>query len=316
MANWLEQMFTPQRPGPGQMAWRDKDVGEGSGEISQGDIQEMYWKRNPAARGHGQQMTSAVRPNPTGSGETMQTKIQDLIPAGLESGGMSSSTPGQVDGFEDISITESVFDPMGSGANRMLGNSSFGGQGSSDMQGIGGNRSGVGDQGLSDIRDVASPSPIPDISGNRSGVGDQGHIVNRAAINNQQGVTQLQKLKNLLAPTLYKGEGISEAPLSGVMQSAVGPGQTNPATGIPDPMEAQWPEWMSQFGKFMTPTLYRGQDDGFGESRAQDYMQGPTTPRIPNKQSGGAVMNHTDPRTGVPPVIDGQWPAWLARMFN
>ena len=53
MANWLEQMFTPQRPGPGQMAWRDKDVGEGSGEISQGDIQEMYWKRNPAARGHG-----------------------------------------------------------------------------------------------------------------------------------------------------------------------------------------------------------------------------------------------------------------------
>jgi len=97
MANWLEQMFTPQRPGPGQMAWRDKDVGEGSGEISQGDIQEMYWKRNPAARGHGQQMTSAVRPNPTGSGETMQTKIQDLMPAGLEPGGMS----------EDVSITES-----------------------------------------------------------------------------------------------------------------------------------------------------------------------------------------------------------------
>ena len=297
MANWFQEMFTPQRPGPGQMAWRDKDVGEGSGEISQGDIQEMYWKRNPAKTGNrGQQMTSAVEPNPDGMG------VDPLSQIGRDMGKLAG-------GNESAGILDGISE-MGPGMDG-------GGMGEiSIAEVISGNRSGVGDQGLSDIRDVASPSPIPDISGNRSGVGDQGHIVNRAAINNQQGVTQLQKLKNLLAPTLYKGEGISEAPLSGVMQSAVGPGQTNPATGIPDPMEAQWPEWMSQFGKFMTPTLYRGQDDGFGESRAQDYMQGPTTPRIPNKQSGGAVMNHTDPRTGVPPVIDGQWPAWLARMFN
>ena len=90
--NWLQQMFTPQRPGPGQMAWRDKDVGEGSGEISQGDIQEMYWKRNPAKTGNrGQMMPNAVRPNPDGSGETMQTKIEDLMPAGLEPGGISAA---------------------------------------------------------------------------------------------------------------------------------------------------------------------------------------------------------------------------------
>ena len=114
--NWLQQMFTPQRPGPGQMAWRDKDVGEGSGEISQGDIQEMYWKRNPAKTGNrGQMMPNAVRPNPDGSGETMQTKIQDLMPAGLEPGGISSSTPSQVDGFEELSITESLFPQGGMG---------------------------------------------------------------------------------------------------------------------------------------------------------------------------------------------------------
>lgn len=116
MANWLEQMFTPQRPGPGQMAWRDRDVGEGSGEISQGDIQEMYWKRNPAKTGNrGQMMPDAVRPNVNGSGESMQTKLQDLMPAGLEPGGMSSSTPSQVDGFEELSIAESIFPQSGIG---------------------------------------------------------------------------------------------------------------------------------------------------------------------------------------------------------
>ena len=41
--NWFQEMFNPQRPGPGQMAWRDI-VNEDSGEFSTGDMQEMYWK--------------------------------------------------------------------------------------------------------------------------------------------------------------------------------------------------------------------------------------------------------------------------------
>ena len=146
LPSFLQSMFTPQRSGPGQMAWRDKDVGMGSGEIEQGDIQEMYWKRGAAAPGRGQQMTSAVRPNPTGSGETLETKISDLIPTGLEPGGITSITetelePGGMSSISEIMQSSTPagmagemspmgyqpFDPMGSGADRMLGNSRFGG---------------------------------------------------------------------------------------------------------------------------------------------------------------------------------------------
>ena len=106
LPSFLQAMFTPQRPGPGQMAWRDRDVGEGSGEISQGDIQEMYWKRGPAARGHGQQMNSAVRPNPTGSGETIETNLTDIIPDDM--GALSSD-----DDVDMTSITETALEPGG-----------------------------------------------------------------------------------------------------------------------------------------------------------------------------------------------------------
>ena len=104
--NWLQQMFTPQRPGPGQMAWRDKDVGEGSGEISQGDIQEMYWKRDPAkTRNRGQMMTSAVQPNPQGMGVNPMAQIardmEDEL--GIGGGGAGSALPISA----DVSVSES-----------------------------------------------------------------------------------------------------------------------------------------------------------------------------------------------------------------
>jgi len=117
LPSFLQAMFTPQRPGPGQMAWRDRDVGEGSGEISQGDIQEMYWKRGPAARGHGQQMDSAVRPQ-EGMG---QTASQDMVEAikkmtpGDDGGGMDSgisSMTGLEPGIAS-SITETALEPGG-----------------------------------------------------------------------------------------------------------------------------------------------------------------------------------------------------------
>ena len=49
--NWFQEMFNPQRPGPGQMAWREKHAPdwEGTGEISYGDMQEMYWKPDDMA---------------------------------------------------------------------------------------------------------------------------------------------------------------------------------------------------------------------------------------------------------------------------
>ena len=127
MANWLEQMFTPQRPGPGQMAWRDKDVGEGSGEISQGDIQEMYWKRNPAKTGNrGQQMTSAVEPNPDGMG------VDPLSQIGRDMGKLAG-------GNESAGILDGISE-MGPGMDG-------GGMGEiSIAEVISGNRSGMGDQ--------------------------------------------------------------------------------------------------------------------------------------------------------------------------
>ena len=117
MANWFQEMFTPQRPGPGQMAWRDKDVGEGSGEISQGDIQEMYWKRNPAKTGNrGQQMPSAVQPNPDGMGVNPLSQIADdmgKLAGGNESAGIldgiSEMGPGMDGGgMGEISIAEVI----------------------------------------------------------------------------------------------------------------------------------------------------------------------------------------------------------------
>ena len=141
LPSFLQAMFTPQRSGPGQMAWRDRDVGEGSGEISQGDIQEMYWKRGPAARGHGQQMDSAVRPQ-EGLGQSGAQEVAEGISkmTGLEPGGMSSitevmqATPvgdefggAPAMGYATPSGIQPTSDPMGGGLDRMLGNSRFGG---------------------------------------------------------------------------------------------------------------------------------------------------------------------------------------------
>ena len=96
LPSFLQAMFTPQRSGPGQMAWRDV-VNEDSGEFSTGDTQEMYWKRGAAAPGHGQQMTSAVRPQ-DGMGQTAAQDIQDAI---------SKIVPGtDGGGMDDVSIIE------------------------------------------------------------------------------------------------------------------------------------------------------------------------------------------------------------------
>jgi len=124
--NWLEQMFTPQRPGPGQMAWRDI-VNEDSGEFSTGDMQEMYWKRNPLAKtgNRGQQMTSAIEPNPQGMGvdplSQMTRDMEDEL--GIGGGGAGSALP--------TSIAAAVVppDPMGGsggiGDYRISGGPSF-----------------------------------------------------------------------------------------------------------------------------------------------------------------------------------------------
>ena len=116
LPSFLQAMFTPQRSGPGQMAWRDV-VNEDSGEFSTGDTQEMYWKRGAAAPGRGQQITKANTiggemspkgyqtpgtPNPnatTGTGQSATQDVMDAIKAtGLggdyDSEGMSSGVDG------------------------------------------------------------------------------------------------------------------------------------------------------------------------------------------------------------------------------
>jgi hypothetical protein len=77
----------------------------------------MYWKRGPAARGHGQQMDSAVRPQ-EGMGQTasqdMVEAIKKMIP-GDDGGGMDSgisSMTGLEPGISS-SITETALEPGG-----------------------------------------------------------------------------------------------------------------------------------------------------------------------------------------------------------
>tara|TARA_B100001013_G_scaffold147701_1_gene87517 strand:- start:2252 stop:3055 length:804 start_codon:yes stop_codon:yes gene_type:complete len=98
-------MFTPQRSGPGQMAWRDRDVGEGSGEISQGDIQEMYWKPSTIGSNYVSGPTTRRLPDPlpgTGGGPNPLAQIGR---------GM-----GELAGDDDVdmtSITETALEPGG-----------------------------------------------------------------------------------------------------------------------------------------------------------------------------------------------------------
>ena len=201
LPSFLQAMFTPQRSGPGQMAWRDRDVGEGSGEISQGDIQEMYWKRGPAARGHGQQMDSAVRPQ-EGLGQSGAQEVAEGISkmTGLEPGGMSSitevmqATPvGDEFGGAPAMGYATPSDPMGGGLDRMLGDSRFGGGMSSstfgdptaDELGIGGGSGSALGPGLADMEtmsafDAPMTPPAPSMSmGGYEGEGSLGPDIRR-----------------------------------------------------------------------------------------------------------------------------------------
>jgi hypothetical protein len=181
---WMQQMFTPERSGSYQWQGRpDQGGGEFTGEqrdaqgniTYEGDAQDLRFVPR-ANRGPGQKMPDAVRPNVNGSGESMQTKLQDLMPAGLEPGGMSSSTPGQVDGFEELSITDSVFDPMGGGANRMLGNSRFGGQDSGPLMGS----QGEGSVSMDAMYPAGKTNSWP-LEKFQSGISDQGGYETPAA---------------------------------------------------------------------------------------------------------------------------------------
>ncbi len=141
LPSFLQAMFTPQRSGSYQWQNRaDQGGGEFTGEIEgvyEGDAQDLIFKPR-AHRGPGntvgQEMPSAVRSNPTGSGETLETKISDLIPTGyLEPGGITSitevmqSTPvGDEFGGAPAMGYVTPSDPMGSGADRMLGYTRYG----------------------------------------------------------------------------------------------------------------------------------------------------------------------------------------------
>ena len=95
LPSFLQAMFTPQRPGPGQMAWRDI-VNEDSGEFSTGDMQEMYWEPSTIGSNYVSGPTTRRLPPPnatTGMGQDASQDIQDAIRSiapGTDGGGMDS----------------------------------------------------------------------------------------------------------------------------------------------------------------------------------------------------------------------------------
>ena len=120
LPSFLQAMFTPQRSGPGQMAWRDV-VNEDSGEFSTGDTQEMYWKPSAVTSRSVSGPTTRRLPPPnetTGMGQNAGQDIQDAIRSiapGMDGGGMGSGLS-SMSGLEpgiSSSITETALEPGG-----------------------------------------------------------------------------------------------------------------------------------------------------------------------------------------------------------
>ena len=275
LPSFLQAMFTPQRSGPGQMAWRDKDVGMGSGEIEQGDIQEMYWKRGAAAPGRGQQMTSAVRPQ-DGMGQTAAQDIQEAI---------SKIVPGaDGGGMEDVSITKVM-------QSTPVGDEFGGAPAMGYVPPAVGGWADQGDPGMvSDPLFVPSePSSLPSrpmfvpsepstLQGpasalsagltERQGVGYQTALPYKPP--HTQALDYLRRRTASLAPQAGVGQtdphtgvpaiigndflgDIWKRGTSGeraVPTPGIPPGQTDPALGVPVPIETKLPEW---FLNLITP---------------------------------------------------------------
>ena len=146
LPSFLQAMFTPQRPGPGQMAWRDI-VNEDSGEFSTGDMQEMYWKPSAVTSRSISGPTTRRLPDPlpgTGGGPNPLAQIgRDMGELAGDGGEDMTSITGAMktgrDPWSQVTPVGDEFggapamsyatpsDPMGGGLDRMLGDSRFGG---------------------------------------------------------------------------------------------------------------------------------------------------------------------------------------------
>ena len=300
LPSFLQSMFTPQTQGPGQMAWRDRDVGEGSGEISQGDIQEMYWKRGPAARGHGQQMTNAVRPQ-DGMGQTAAQDIQEAITKiapGTDGGGMDSGLS-SMSGLEPggmSSISEVIQASLPGGGEISV----QGGAQPAPFRGI------HAEEGPG-MFSAGAPIAAPDVVGGVSGVPrpEQPFTPSRGSFIGP-GFTPTH-------PTVgdpgFLGESSPELggaykpphaqlldfikPYTASLAPQAGVGQTDPATGVPaligDDFVSEWWE------------------------KVKSSASGGTPVPTPGIQPG-----QTDPATGVPAIIEENlhWPEWLKNLVN
>tara|TARA_R110000824_G_scaffold260873_1_gene449491 strand:+ start:1179 stop:1796 length:618 start_codon:yes stop_codon:yes gene_type:complete len=183
------------------------------------------------------------------------------------------------DGVDMTSITETALEPGGmssiseimqgqAGEMSPMGYASPFGDPTADELGIGGGSGSALGPGLADMKtmsafDAPMGAPFTPSRGSFIGpgftpthptVGDPGFLGESSPA--LGGVTQLDKFKNLLAPTLYKGQGISEAPLTPITPTpGIGVGQTDPATGVPalvgDPNALQ--NWLASLFERSSP---------------------------------------------------------------
>jgi len=299
LPSFLQAMFTPQRSGPGQMAWRDV-VNEDSGEFSTGDTQEMYWKRGAAAPGHGKQMTSAVRPQ-DGMGQTAAQDIQDAI---------SKIVPGtDGGGMDDVSITEvmQTSAPIGNMAGGWAdegdvgmftpSRGSFVGSGFTPTHPTGGDPGFYGTQDTS----VTSPliqqgSPIGEMAGGWADEGDPGAVGSNAgsALLPQFEATQ----DDIGGPPIPEDSGINPLAAAGGVAGAAG-------------LAASAPWWMKLLGKTFTPIGARAVPGynlaGWGKykdiahllGRGLKGVTGGAVGKLPTSTIGGALGRLSLPITAA-----------------
>ena len=279
LPSFLQAMFTPTGPPRQRM---DQGGGEYTGFIpgvyEGDDSSPIDFQRSITSRSVSGPTTRRL-PNPNATTGTGQTPTQDMMDAvratGLggdyDSEGMSSitevmqATPvGDEFGGAPAMGYATPSDPMGGGLDRMLGDSRFGGGMQTDASPLPsmsmGGYEGEGDLGP-DIRRGTVP-PHSSAHGFMSGGGFPGSMgPGGLSMGADYGIPSTTRRD----PTAAIGDFFGDIWARGtsgeraVPTPGIPPGQTDPALGVPVPMEPHWPEWLRNlFARSTTGGAGRG----------------------------------------------------------